>query len=50
MTVTLRAAQWLLDDVAHDLPAGRVTPDRWTELAATLDQLTVLIREQAPGD
>jgi hypothetical protein len=47
MTVTLRAAQWLLADIAHDLPANRVTQDQWGELSAALDQLSSLVREQA---
>jgi hypothetical protein len=28
LAVLLRQTQWLLDDVAHDLPPGRVTPDK----------------------
>jgi hypothetical protein len=46
MTVTLRAAQWLLEDIAHDLPANRVRPSHWAELAGALEQLSLLVHEQ----
>lgn len=35
----LRQAQWQLDDVAHNLPAGRCRADERARLAATLVQL-----------
>lgn len=40
----LRQTQWMLDDVAFDLPAGRVTPQKRTELAEILEQLAELVR------
>ena len=51
LTLALRAAQWLLDDVAHDLPANRVTPQRWAELDEALTYLHSLVRQQSrPGE
>lgn len=47
LTVALRAAQWLLEDVAHDLPAGRVTPEKWTELDTALEFLRDLVHHVA---
>jgi hypothetical protein len=46
LAVLLRQTQWLLDDVAHDLPAGRVTPDKGEELAGILESLAALVRKQ----
>jgi hypothetical protein len=42
--VLLRQTQWLLDEVAHDLPAGRLRPEKRDELATILEQLAVLVR------
>lgn len=44
LAVLLRTAQWMFDDLAHDLPAGRVTPDRLTDLATLLERLAGLLR------
>ena len=41
LAVVLRQVQWTLDDLAHDLPAGRVVPQRLRELAITLRRLAV---------
>lgn len=49
LAVVLRKAQWLLDDAAHYLPQGTYDQQERDALAATLDQLAELIREQAPG-
>lgn len=49
LAVVLRKAQWLLDDAAHYLPKGRYDQRERDALAATLDQLAGLIREQAPA-
>lgn len=46
LAVLIRQTQWLLDDVAHDLPAGRVTPDKGAELAGLLEDLAALIRRR----
>ncbi|MGH3620320.1 MAG: hypothetical protein ACRDQ5_00820 [Sciscionella sp.] len=43
MTVLLRAAQWKLDDVAHDLPAGRTTDYQCQQLAELLIELASLL-------
>ena len=48
LAVVLRKAQWLLDDAAHYLPQGTYDQRERDALAATLDQLAGLIREQAP--
>jgi hypothetical protein len=42
--VLLRTVQWHLDDVAHDLPAGRTTTAQREELATSLEALAELIR------
>lgn len=42
--VLLRQTQWLLDDAAHDIPAGRYHPNRRDELAAVLEHVAGLIR------
>lgn len=44
LAVVLRSAQWTLDDLAHDLPAGRCTPQRLRDLAAVLEQLATALR------
>ncbi|SFB50421.1 hypothetical protein SAMN05216266_114185 [Amycolatopsis marina] len=49
LAVLLRQTQWLLDDVAHDLPAGRVTPEKGAELAGLLEDLAALIRRRTRG-
>lgn len=45
LVVVIRQAQWLLDDVAHDLPAGRVSPEKGDELAVILESLATLVRQ-----
>jgi hypothetical protein len=47
LATALRAAQWLLDDVAHAVARGRVTQEQWVELDATLVQLSQLVHRQA---
>jgi len=49
LTAALRAAQWELDNVAHALPAGRVTPEGWKDLLTALDYLRDLVRMRS-GD
>lgn len=44
LAVLLRSVQWHLDDVAHDLPAGRTTADQREELATSLEALAELVR------
>jgi hypothetical protein len=46
LAVLLRKANWLLDDAAWDLPAGRLSVEDLQQLAETLDELTALIRDQ----
>lgn len=45
LAVLLRQTQWLLDDAAHDLPAGRVSPEKGAELANILESLAALVRQ-----
>lgn len=45
LAVALRQAQWLLADVARDVPDGRLTPDKAAELADILDDLAALVRK-----
>lgn len=47
LAVVLRTAQWTLDDLAHDLPAGRATLARLRELAVVLERLSALLRERS---
>lgn len=44
LAAMLRLTQWHLDDVAHDLPAGRTTADQRQQLAHALANLAALIR------
>lgn len=44
LAVLLRQAQWLLDDAARDVPAGRLTAERGEELASILDDLAAVMR------
>jgi hypothetical protein len=44
LAVALRSTQWALDDVAHDLPAGRADPDDLHQLAEVLEALAALLR------
>ncbi|SFB51187.1 hypothetical protein SAMN05216266_11539 [Amycolatopsis marina] len=46
LAVLIRQTQWLLDDVAHDLPAERVTPEKGEELARILEDLAALVRRR----
>lgn len=42
--ILLRQTQWLLDDAAHDIPAGRYHPSKRDELAIVLEHVAGLIR------
>lgn len=42
--VLLRQTQWLLDDAAHDIPAGRFQATQRDELAVVLEHVAGLIR------
>lgn len=48
LAVLLRQAQWALDEAARDFPAGRVTPQRRSELSGTLEALAAIVRASAP--
>lgn len=43
----MRKTQWMLDDAAYYVPEGRCSSEDCTLLAKTLEQLAVLVREQA---
>jgi hypothetical protein len=47
LAAALRWAMWSMDDAAHDLPAGRLTAERCTELIDTFDLLAQLFRNRA---
>lgn len=47
LTVLLRQTQWLLDDAANDIPAGRYQSNKRDELAVLLENLAALIRATA---
>lgn len=44
LAVVFCQAQWLLEDAAHDVPAGRYTRHQTETLAATLEELAGLVR------
>ncbi|MDA3624905.1 hypothetical protein OU415_05620 [Saccharopolyspora sp. WRP15-2] len=48
LAVLLRRAQWLLDDLAHDVGGGRLDAGDLTGTAAVLDELALLLKEKAP--
>jgi hypothetical protein len=48
LAVLLRQTQWTLDDAAHDIGAGRATPQGRAELAASLETLAAIVRASAP--
>lgn len=47
LVVLLLRMQWLLDDVAHDIPAGRYNSSMQHELADLLDEASRMVRERA---
>ena len=49
LVLALRTASWELEDVAHNLPAGRVTSEDWRDLLTKLDYLRDLVRARC-GD
>lgn len=51
MAVLLRKTQWLLDDVAYELAAGRGAVLDLRQVASALDEVTLLLRENSclPG-
>jgi hypothetical protein len=49
LALLLRMVQWHLDEVAHDLPAGRVTVAKREELADLLEGLGGLVRACESG-
>lgn len=47
LVVLLLRMQWLLDDAAHDIPAGRYSWNKQHELADLLDEAAGMVRERA---
>lgn len=45
LAVALRQTQWLLADVARDVPDGRLSPAKADELVAILEDLAALVRQ-----
>jgi hypothetical protein len=48
LAVLLRQTQWLLDDLAHALPAGRVPATKRNEAADILTSVASLLRVDTP--
>ena len=48
LAVLLRQTQWALDEAAHEVGAGRATPQGRAELAGTLEALAAIVRASAP--
>lgn len=48
LAVLLRQTQWALDEAAHDVGAGRATPQGRAELAGSLEALAAILRASAP--
>lgn len=44
LSVLLRQTQWLLDDAAHDIPAGRYHPGKRSQLAIVLEYVADVVR------
>ncbi|MGH3912707.1 MAG: hypothetical protein ACRDTC_04760 [Pseudonocardiaceae bacterium] len=44
LSVLLRQTQWLLDDAAHDIPAGRYSSSKRDALAIVLEHVADLVR------
>lgn len=44
LAVVFCQAQWLLEDAAHDVPAGSYNQRQTEQLAATLEELAKLVR------
>ncbi|WP_406692875.1 hypothetical protein REH65_14870 [Saccharopolyspora sp. ID03-671] len=44
LAVVFCQAQWLLEDAAHDVPAGRYTRHQTETLASALEELAELVR------
>ncbi|MGH3942917.1 MAG: hypothetical protein ACRDTG_30705 [Pseudonocardiaceae bacterium] len=44
LSVLLRQTQWLLDDAAHDIPAGRYHLNQRDELANVLEYVAGVVR------
>lgn len=47
LVAILLQMQWLLDDAAHDIPAGRYSRNKQDELADLLDEASRKVRERA---
>lgn len=48
LIVVLRAAQWLLDEVANDLRRGRLNSERTSELRKALVEIIALLDQRCP--
>lgn len=46
----LRTTEWACEEMAHGLPAGRVTEQEMTDLAERLEGMAQLLRLRALGD
>lgn len=43
----LRTTEWACDELAHDLPAGRATPQQMLDLADRLSGMAAVLRLRA---
>ncbi|MGH4025486.1 MAG: hypothetical protein ACRDRV_13005 [Pseudonocardiaceae bacterium] len=50
LAVLLRQTQWALDEAAHDVGAGRATPQGREDLADSLEALAAMVRASAAQD
>ncbi|PKW13739.1 hypothetical protein [Saccharopolyspora spinosa] len=48
LAVLLRRTQWLLDDLAFQVGAGRRDADDFEAAATALDEISLLLRETSP--
>lgn len=48
LAVLLRQAQWLLDDLASHVGAGRLDAREFADTATVLDEISLLLREKDP--
>lgn len=47
LVFALRAAQWEIDDVAQDIPLGRCSNKRMSDLAESLEHLIGILRSNS---
>jgi len=48
LAVLLRQTEWLISDLAHHFPAGRVSSDKRNDAADVLEDVARLLRVEVP--